>query len=106
MNTPTPFRGAKAAGATHSAELGYVFGTFVMGKPGPVDLKISANLQLYWTNFAKSGDPNGETLPAWPRHDSLLQAYLEFTDDGPIAKTKLRNDICRLYEEALKGRAD
>ena len=98
--------GREGAGATHSAELGYVFGTFVMGKPGPVDLKISADLQLYWTNFAKSGDPNGQPLPAWPRHDSVSQAYLEFTDDGPVAKTKLRNDICRLYEEALKRRVD
>jgi carboxylesterase type B len=88
----------------HSAELGYVFGTFVMGKPGPVDPNIAADLQPYSTNFAKSGDPNGQSLPAWTRHDSVSQAYLEFTDDGPVEKTKLRNDICHLYEEALEKR--
>jgi len=96
--------GREAAGATHSAELGYVFGTFVMGKPGPLDLKIASDLQSYWTNFAKSGDPNGQSLPAWPRHDSVSQAYLEFTDGGPVEKTKLRADICRLYDEALEKR--
>jgi para-nitrobenzyl esterase len=96
--------GREAAGATHSAELGYVFGTFIMGKPGPVDLKIGADLQSYWTNFAKSGDPNGRPLPEWPRHNSVTQAYLEFTDGGPVEKTKLRNDICVLYEKALEKR--
>jgi len=96
--------GREAAGATHSAELGYVFGTLVMGKPGPVDLKIAADLQSHWTNFAKSGDPNGQSVPAWPRHGSVSQACLEFTDGGPVEKTKLRNDICHLYEEALEKR--
>lgn len=93
--------GREAFGATHSAELGYVFGTFVMGKPGPLDRRIAEDLQLYWTNFAKSGDPNGSSLPTWPRHDSISQEYLEFTDDGLVVKEKLRGEICRPYDEAV-----
>jgi para-nitrobenzyl esterase len=98
--------GREAQGATHSAELGYLFGTFAMGKPGPLDLKISADVQLYWTNFAKSGDPNCTSLPAWPKHDSVSQAYLEFTDNGPVVKEKLRSEVCRLYDEAIGEQAD
>jgi para-nitrobenzyl esterase len=35
----------------------------------PDDRKLSDEVMGYWTNFAKTGDPNDASLPAWPRYD-------------------------------------
>ena len=60
------------ATAYHSDEIEYVFGTLAT-RPGaewrPEDRKLSEEMMSYWTNFAKTGDPNGPGLPAWPRFD-------------------------------------
>jgi carboxylesterase type B len=37
-------------------------------------------MQQYWTNFAKSGNPNGEGLPAWPRFAASEQQVMELGD--------------------------
>ncbi|PWU12589.1 MAG: carboxylesterase family protein [Terriglobia bacterium] len=91
----------------HSAELPFVFGNllpggFLGGPFGEAHRKISNDIQEYWTNFAKNGDPNGGSLPAWPKFDAAARAYLEFTDNGPVAKEGLRRAICDLYIDALK----
>jgi para-nitrobenzyl esterase len=73
--------------AFHAAELEYVFGTLDV-RPGatwqPADRKLSDEVITYWTNFARTGNPNGNDLPQWPRYDKE-KMLIHLTD--PITVT-------------------
>jgi para-nitrobenzyl esterase len=67
-----PFHAA-ADGAFHSDEIEYVFGNLDSRKGAkftPEDYKLSDLMQTFWTNFAKSGNPNGGDAPHWPAYDA------------------------------------
>lgn len=55
------------AGAFHSSELWYTFGTLDRSwRPmTEADHRLSDTMLDYWTNFMKTGDPNGAGLPLW-----------------------------------------
>ena len=63
---PAPSPGAlwSAGGAGHWAELRYVFDHLEPGARD-ADRKMASSMAAYWTNFAKSGNPNGGSLPRW-----------------------------------------
>lgn len=55
-------------GASHFAELWYVF-DHLNQEPwhwSAADRKVAEEISSYWINFARSGNPNGAGLPAWP----------------------------------------
>jgi para-nitrobenzyl esterase len=66
------------AGAYHGADIQFVFGGFFPLFPkNDFDDGLADTMMDYWTNFARSGDPNGEGLPAWAGFDSNDPQELE-----------------------------
>ncbi len=81
-------------GPAHTEEIPYVFGNVGQtparggfGPPGPAspaDVTLSQQMQSYWENFAKSGDPNGPGLPHWPAFNASSQRVM-YLDHRPHA---------------------
>jgi para-nitrobenzyl esterase len=67
-------------GAVHAAEIEYALGNL---DHNPVyawtdqDRETSRLMQSYFANFIRSGDPNGEGLPEWPRYGTGLLMRLD-----------------------------
>jgi len=76
-------------GAFHSAEIEYVFGQ-LDSKAGvawtPETRALSAEMQKYWANFARSGDPNGPGLPRWPVYSAKDGWPVMFLDATSAAR--------------------
>jgi len=85
----------KPNGAWHADEIPFVFRNF--GKsfaapgappetaPRAEDTAMSELVSAYFTNFAKTGDPNGAGLPQWPAFKEQSQQVM-FLDAKPSAR--------------------
>jgi len=72
--------GAYGYGAYHSGDLAYVFGnTHLVGYDwSEWDHELSNRMVDYWSNFAHTGNPNGDGLAEWPRYEEESDPWLEF----------------------------
>lgn len=66
----------------HAGELPYAYGNLYRhpGLYDEDDYKLSEMMVGYWTNFAKTGDPNGEGLPYWEKRTATSNKVLELGD--------------------------
>ncbi|XP_035246852.1 bile salt-activated lipase-like [Anguilla anguilla] len=93
-------------GADHAEDLQYVF-----GKPFTTPLAyfprhrtVSRHMIAYWTNFARTGDPNkGESdVPvAWPRFTGSEHQYLEINEkmNRDSVRQKLRTRFVQFWSQ-------
>jgi para-nitrobenzyl esterase len=105
-------------GPVHTAEIPYVFGNVArtasrgFGPSGPAALMLSRQMQGYWVNFAKSGDPNGPGLAHWPAFSASSQRamYLDAHPHvGPVPnqhKLELLDAYFRSLREEESKRAN
>ena len=87
-------------GTFHSDDIEYVFGT-LDSRPGAVftadDRAVSALFEKYWTNFAKTGDPNGAGLPQWPVYKPTDFQVMRLDAHSAAAPDRQRaRDTCSL----------
>ena len=106
---PASMRERARYGAGHGSEVSYVFNTLNArrGAPEPTteDKELAQIMNSYWTNFAKTGDPNGEGLPLWPLYNTQKEEILDIESDGtPVGKSDPRKARLDVIEKAFRFR--
>jgi para-nitrobenzyl esterase len=89
-------------GAVHSAEIEYAMGTLGTNKVyawTPDDYKVSEVFQGFFSNFVKTGDPNGAGLPKWPAANRGTDIHVMRIDVDSKAAPDAHQHRYRLLDE-------
>ncbi len=77
--TRVPPSKTQTIGAFHAAEIFFVFGSHSpLAGLTEEDEVLTKAMGQYWTNFAKTGNPNGSGLPEWPLYDPASDLWMTF----------------------------
>ncbi len=100
----TPPSDKQILGATHSAEIPFVFGSGIPLFPAnDSDEMLTDIMSTYWVNFAKAGLPIAKGQPAWPQFVADQPRWMEFKHGArvtPIERSMLY-DIYLRRQQAL-----
>jgi para-nitrobenzyl esterase len=103
-----PGKGEAILGAFHSLEVPYVFGSLRDREwqwlPSTADdASVSDLLQTYWTNFAKTSNPNASGLPNWPAWSDGKKEFLVVDQNASVtAQRNFPPLLSRLGANELK----
>lgn len=105
-------RDAERLLAWHSSELWYTFASLRRSEDGEqnipaarpwteYDVELADKVSSYWANFMKTGDPNGEGLPYWPKSDENY-GWIDLGDEiqAHTGKDSLLDQM--LYEHMMR----
>jgi para-nitrobenzyl esterase len=98
MNVPPSF----PIGAGHTSDVPYVWQSETVAPLTPTQMGLARIMLGFWSNFAASGDPNGASLPNWPRYDTQAARRVGFLTGGRTeeisADVYAREHHCALWD--------
>ncbi len=90
---------AKRLKCYHASEISYIFGN-PLTPPPPEDVALSEQMMKYWANFARTGNPNSDDLPAWPLYTHADRRNILL--DIPISTERdYAAEDCNFFEELI-----
>jgi para-nitrobenzyl esterase len=96
-----------SVGVAHGGEVPFVFGFTGLSKDpnyamkimfaSSKDKSIAAMMEGYWTNFAKTGNPNGAGLPEWSQTTATAPATLVVNDTTKTVDGLRKSQLAIIY---------
>lgn len=90
-----PVSGQSYLKAFHGAEISYVFGNLdaTDGDFTEADFALADTVSSYWVNFARQGDPNGDSLPLWPPYNLDNEPFIDLRDSPAPGNHLLKEQL-------------
>jgi para-nitrobenzyl esterase len=80
----------------HTLDIAYVFDNIAarssMTGEGPDKQALADKMSGAWTNFARTGSPNGAGLPDWPAYNGQTREVMVLNDQSRIVSDPRREE--------------